>query len=325
MKQQQAQDLYKGALRHLELISDTITKLDFLDNTTTTLQEFSEIWGKDSALVTATQISNNDSQIVARNKILLEGYHVLSELGAWIGGRESTTYSVVVTSTIAGVDQKFSWNEMTFEQFSDMVDFSGVGPYGYSSKKLVIKDSATLLSQFQDTVQGWGTRRSEAYKTFDRAVRELTEDGYGNKLTWKQRKGRKIRATKWQNVKKGNTLEAFLRYEQLQQNPNLTEQQRLFLAMNNTMSKPSAFYQGGDIGNIQIKGDYATVAQTQTIINELRNAEAMLISLISQLLSTTTSDGNIKNIGTNISADVSKGLEEEIQKLMQKFISDIIR
>lgn len=296
----------------------TIQKKIGMLTTSSTLDELANLSGE----AKATQISINDSKKVAMNKLMLDGYHVLSELGAWIGSRDSTNYTVVVTC--ANTSMKYSWDEMSFEEFADMVDFSGMGQYGYSGRKLVLKNSATLLEEFKDTPTSWNNRTA-AYNAFDKAIRQLTTDGNGNVLTWKKnKKSKKARNFKWQNVTKGNTLEAFLRYERLkEENPGLSEERLMFLAMDTTMAKPAPFYQGGDLGNTQIKGDYATIAQNSTIKHMLDFAAGKLKSLISNV-SIAQMNPNVPATA-DISSQVSQIIEKEIQELVLKFVQSLSR
>ena len=323
MKEQQATQLLHEATMRLEKIRNIENKIAFMRQTST-LEQYNEIYGNQN-MVSATKILEGDSSKVALNKLMLEGYHILSEIGSWVGNRNSTNYTVIVTSNLEGANAKFSWNELTFEQFAGMVDFSGIGEYGYSGSKLVLKDTASLFAEFGNSSQEWGNQRSQMYEAFDRAVRELTVDDKGNLLTWKKTKRNKNKKFKWENVKRGNTLEAFLRYEQLLKDDSLTEQQRLYIAMEDTMKKPAPFYQGGDIGDTQIKGDYATIAQVATIENHLKSVRGMLQRLINQLQSIQLTGEQSASIGQNISTNISNAIEKEIDKLMKEFISNTIR
>jgi hypothetical protein len=61
-------------------------------------------------------------------------------VGTWINQSKAVQYSVTVTGNIDGVATKFTWDEMPFEQFASMVDFS-------SGHRLVMKNSNSILSQ----------------------------------------------------------------------------------------------------------------------------------------------------------------------------------
>lgn len=320
MRAKSSEEIITQASFYLTKIKTIQSKISML-STSTTLDELASLQGE----AKATQISINDSKKVAMNKLMLDGYHVLSELGAWVGSRDSTNYTVVVTGLDTHI--KYSWDEMSFEEFADMIDFSGIGPYGYSGRKLVLKNSATLLEEFKDTATSWGNRTS-AYDAFDKAVRQLITDGNGNILTWKKnKKSKKERKFKWQNVTKGNTLEAFLRYERLKlENPDLSEERLMFLAMDTTMAKPAPFYQGGDLGNTQIKGDYATIAQNSTIRAMLDFAYGRLLSLIQNLsVAQGISSRSSPSISADLSAQVSQAIEKEIQELVLKFVESLSR
>jgi hypothetical protein len=61
-------------------------------------------------------------------------------------------------------------------------------------------------------------------------------------------------------------LEAFMRFSTYD---TALKPAAVFRAMQDTMSNPDPFYKGGDIGNIQVKGDNATVAYHSTILKML--------------------------------------------------------
>lgn len=280
----------------------------------------------------ATQILENDSKAVMKNKVTLDAYHVLSEIGAWFGSREQTQYSVTVTGNLKGVQQKVSWNELTFEQFAGMVDFSGTGPYGYSSKKVVLKQSQDLLDSFGDTAEIWGERET-FYKDFEVKAKALISDGEGKILTWKNKNGKEVshldkiegRLTKWANVRQGNILEAFLRYEQLKQEyPQHSEERLIYLAMNATMVAPAPFYKGGDVGNIQIKGDYATVVRYNTVKTMLDKTRTQLEILQSQLSNINKNSAEYTQ-SLNISKSVYKSIEDKIKELAKEFVDTVNR
>lgn len=323
MKKQSAQEIISQTEFYLNKMNVILNKLGSIDNMST-LEEFVQLQNMQSE-ATATRIMAEDSKIVARNKVMLDGYHVLSELGAWVGSRQSTSYTVVVTSNI-GVGEKVTWEEMPFEEFANMVDFSGAGKYGYSSSRLVLSSSETLLSQYAHNATSFGAERSWEYEQFDQAIRALKTDGQGNTLTWKKtKKNKNTKFTKWQNVTRGNTLEAFLRYQQLKQNnPDWSEERLLFESMNATMTKPSPFYQGGDIGNIQVKGDFATIANNSTIVKMLTSSIRQLNRLRDILKTEYNSSLKDAPIGS-LSANISAALEKEINELIQKFVSGIGR
>ena len=305
--------------------------LDYQSTLTQLASAYSTGYEKGEA--SATKILFNDSKAVAKNKLALDAYHILSELGAWVGGRESTNYSITVSGNLNGVQQKVSWNELTFEQFADMVDFSGIGQFGYySSSRVVLKGSQELLDQFGNSAVAWGESREQEYNDFDKNVRQLISNGQGELLTWKDKRGKVVshlnniqgRATRWANVRKGNTLEAFLRYEELKKNnPSYSEERLMYEAMNMTMSKPAPFYQGGDIGNTQIKGDYATVVRFGTINKMLNDSLMMLQSLKSNLSNFDKSSEYSQAL--NISNSIYKSIEQDIDKLMRTFIDTVQR
>lgn len=324
MKKQSARDVTNQAIIYLSRLEGIRTKLDMIDYSST-LDEFVVAYGQQNSEATATQISGTDSKVVARNKLLLDGYHVLSEIGSWVGSRSSTNYTVVVTSNI-GVNEKVSWEEMPFEDFANMVDFSGKGKYGYSSSKIVLKDSQTLLTQYSSSAKDFGAERSWAYEQFDQAVRTLTTDNNNKTLSFKKKtKSGKIKKYKWEFVTRGNTLEAFLRYEKMKaENPNMSEHDLMYLAMKDTMAKPASFYQGGDIGNTQIKGDSATVANNSTILSMIEYSIEQLYKLIDILK--TDYGSNISQMPTaTLSTNISNALEEKINELISEFVDGILR
>lgn len=319
MRKYSAQEISTQANFYLNKLRTIQDKLKIVEYSST-LEEFSALQSMGSE-ATATQINAADSQAVMKNKIMLDAYHVLSEIGSFVGDRDSTKYTIVVTTNI-GVNEKIIWEELPFKDFANMIDFSGIGKYGYSASKLVLQDTDSLLSKYASNANNFGSERSWAYEKFDEAVRTLKTDGQGKLLTWKKtKKNKDTKFFKWQHVKRGNTLEAFLRYEQLKQNnPDWSEERLMYEAMQETMKKPAPFYQGGDIGDIQVKGDFATIAQNSTIEKMLNSTIRQLEGLI-DVLKIEYSDPSINNIPIQ-SIDISAALEKKINELLQKFISN---
>ena len=123
----------------------TIQKKIGMLTTSSTLDELANLSGE----ANATQISINDSKKVAMNKLMLDGYHVLSELGAWIGSRDSTNYTVVVTC--ANTSMKYSWDEMSFEEFKRQLT-----PRPKKSKKAILDEVNGYIAQFSNGIKKVG-------------------------------------------------------------------------------------------------------------------------------------------------------------------------
>ncbi len=85
--------------------------------------------------------------------------------------------------------------------------------------------------------------------------------------------------------------------------------------MQQTMSNPGAFYTGGDIDNLQLKGNAATIAQSSTI-EEMLNSTGQLLSNIISLAYSTQSKPPV-----SIGSDISKGIEKNIKELIDELVS----
>lgn len=333
MKKTSYQELYIQSISYLEKINSIYSKLEMLESTST-IGQLGEIYRRGS--VNATTILESDSFQVAYNKVLLDGYHLLTEIGTWINNSNTLTYNVTVTGNIDGISTKISWNEMPFEQFAEFVDFS-------SSSRLVMASSNSIMNQMKkqqqnnNQIQTWSPEKIQQYELFKRIARNVGPLVEDKKLTKEIRqmfkddkqpgkireffKWTKQYKRKWRDVNEGNMLEAFTRFQGYN---TYLEPQAVFRAMHDTMSNPDPFYKGGDIGDIQIKGDHATVAYHSTILSTLYQTQNTLSKLTSVLKSNQLNEST-NQVGSNISANVSKAIDKHIQELVQKYLKTIQR
>lgn len=334
MKKSSYKDLYTQANSYLVQIRSLKNKIEFFENSTT-LDQFVEIYGKGS--VNATNITQNDSFQSAYNKIILDGYHLLSEVGSWVNHSGPVNYSVTVTGNFGGSATKISWNEMPFDQFANLVNFDSSGT------KISMLSSGTIMSKMQKqlssnkSIEQWSSEKLQQYELFKRIARNvgpMVEDKKQTKLIREmfisEKQHGKIRdffqwtkqyKRKWRDVNEGNMLEAFTRFQSYGKN---LEPSAVYRAMFDTMKRPDPFYKGGDIGNTQIKGDNASVAYHSTVLNTLQATELMLSGL-TDVLQSNQLDSSESKIGSNISLNIEQQIDKYIQQLIQKYVSGISR
>ncbi len=336
MKQASYKDLYMQSNLYLTKIRNLKTKLTAFDNISTIDKKFIQDYGKGS--VAATNIVANDTFQVAYNKIMLDGYHLLSEIGSWVNNSGPVNYSVTVTGMSAQGITKMSWNEMPFADFANLINFAS------PDSKISMLSSGTIMSKMKNQlkannkfIETWSPDKLKQYELFKKLARNIgpmVEDKKQTQLIRKmfidQKQPGKIRSfyqwtkqykRKWRDVNEGNLLEAFIRFQTYGKN---IEPAAVYKAMFDTMKRPDPFYKGGDIGNTQIKGDNASIASHSTILNTLELTESMLSGLTDVLQSNQLNIVEME-IGTNISADIEKQIDKYIQQLIQKYVSGISR
>lgn len=278
----------------------------------------------------ATKIMETDTYRIAYGKALLDGYHVLTEFGSYIRNSGEVQYSVTATGGKGSGTYKITWTDMPFEQFANLVNFN-VGQHiaSFDSKKhtggqaviegLRLKGVAKLFKEKLnqnnngDQIFAWNSSQIQLYEDFVKRAKNLRIDG----------------KRKWHKANEGNFLEAFTRFlENTNGNmapfsskgklSNLAYQQ-IKEAMEQTMSNPGAFYTGGDIGNLQLKGNAATISQASTIENMLNTTNSLLSNIISMAYNVQASPPG--GIAQSINNSVEQTIKETIEELVKPFFS----
>lgn len=248
------------------------------------------------------------AQEVINNSIINEGYRILNEIGESIRG-EKITYSITVTSTghwgsaDGPAGQVITW-EMDYSTFSQFIHTG--------TKRMTLKDSATIMSQLEDL---WIEQTSES------AIAQLdgyspTQIGLFKRKEWSQSEinryesfhshAKRHRSDRGKKISynRGQTLEAFFRW--VQKEAILGRKYTRDMAMVETAANNLPFYAGGDLGNVQIKGMNASVANIDTMISVLVETQQSLHIILneSQKLATDVSKVDAKAINDNIDAAI---------------------
>lgn len=286
----------------------------------------------------ATKIMEADTYRIAYGKALLDGYHVLTEFGSYIRQSGEVQYSVTATGGSGMSTYKITWTDMPFEQFANLINFN-VGQHIASANStkhiggqaviegLRLKGVAKLFkSGLDDTgalgqliasgnvgsIKSWNQTEIQLYNAFVKRAKNLKTDG----------------KKKWYRANEGNFLEAFTRFlEATNGNIPINSKGKLSTiasdqirkAMQETMSNPGAFYTGGDIGNLQLKGNSATIAQSSTIEEMINSVQQLLSTIISLAYSSTTSQGPPSGISSDINAAIEKNIKDTIEQLIVQF------
>ena len=164
-----------------------------------------------------------------------------------------------------------------------------------------------------DQIFAWNPAQIQLYEDFVKRAKNLRIDG----------------KRKWYKANEGNFLEAFTRFlENTNGNmapfsskgklSNLAYQQ-IREAMEQTMSNPGAFYTGGDIGNLQLKGNAATISQASTIENMLNTTNILLSNIISMAYNVQASPPG--GIAQSINNSVEQTIKETIEELVKPFFN----
>lgn len=287
----------------------------------------------------ATKIMEADTYRIAYGKALLDGYHVLTEFGSYIRKSGEVQYSVTATGGNGMSTYKITWTDMPFEQFANLVNFN-VGQHiasgkskKYAEGEAVIEglrlkgvaklfksglDNTTQLGQLIASgnigkIQSWDSVQIKLYEQFVKRAKNLKTD---NKK-------------KWYRANEGNFLEAFTRFLNATEGKvpindkgklSAIAESQIREAMQQTMSNPGAFYTGGDIGNLQLKGNAATISQSSTIEEMLNNVEQLLSNII--LLAYSSQQKPPISISTDINTAIEKNIKETIEKLVAQFFNN---
>lgn len=250
------------------------------------------------------------------NKVILtEGYTLLNKIGETIRGEE-ILYSITVSKSgqalstgSAGTGGVYTW-QVPLSEFINLLNFT--------SRRIVLKDSSTIYKMLESQIEAneknliyekWSDEKLQSYALFNSQVR--------SNPNWKQ----------WHKVNEGNMLEAFLRFLDDGNTPKPSSDfdywHSVGSAMKRTMTAPDAFFLGGDINNLQIKGLNASVTNLNTLIQNL--SEVLSILRTSGQGYEVLKKYYRKNAQEQIQQETLKTREEITDELLEFFTSKINR
>ena len=320
--------------RRIQLTRNKIKAFKML-NEQNLLQDIQIEWGDDKSSLTshyeaeATKILDTDTYRVAYGKTLLDGYHILTELGSYIRQSGEIKYSVTVTGLKSIGTYKITWDDMPFNEFANLVNFN-VDQYTatennkkYGNKAIIgglrLKGVAKLFKQGLDdttslgqnissgkigTIYSWDSDQIDLYNQFVSRVKNINN-------------------IQWSDVNEGNLLEAFTRFQQNTSGKNFigkkgallaTANSQILKAMKETMAHPKAFYKGGDINNLQLKGNQATIADSSTIENMLDSVGQSLTRIISLSSNLSQKSSMQPSISLNLEKTILNSIKQETKE-----------
>lgn len=248
---------------------------------------------------------NTQKKLIEGRDVLQSGYVLLNKIGEQIRGEE-ITYSVTITAQGEALSTASKIYTMTtnLDEFLNMQNAT--------SRRLVMKDPTTLYNQYINNntknskikVEEWTQEKIQNFQIFNSQIRKIQS-------------GKKVR---WKHINEGQALEAFLRAEaygvSIIADPkgNRPYWRSLAHIMKMTMGKPDPFYQGGDIGNEQVKGLHASITNINTLIATL-NRTLFAIRQGRQGIDTT--------IKKKMGSEVTNGAEETAKTIEEQTIKNL--
>lgn len=250
------------------------------------------------------------------NKVILtEGYTLLNKIGETIRGEE-IFYSITISKSgqalstgSVGTGGVYTW-QVPLSEFINLLNFT--------SQRIVLKDSSAIYKMLESQIEAneknliyekWSDEKLQSYALFNSQVR--------SNPNWKQ----------WHNINEGNMLEAFLRFLDDGNTPKVSSDSNYWhsvgSAMKRTMTAPDAFFLGGDINNLQIKGLNASVTNLNTLIQNL--SEVLSILRTSEQGYEVLKKYYRKNAQVQIQQEAFKTQEEIVDELLEFFTSKINR
>lgn len=252
----------------------------------------------------ATEQMEAAAQEIIDNSIIMEGYRILNEIGESIRG-EKITYSITITSTghwgsaDGPAGQVITW-DMDYSVFSKMIKTG--------TKRLVLADSPTIMSQLSAIWEDQGKQSDQAalFQRREWSSKEISQ--YESFHSW----GKRYRKERGKRVfyNRGQTLEGYFRW--LQERGKGIKYTR-DMAMLETAANNLPFYAGGDLGNVQIKGMNASVANIDTMISVLSETQAQLHLILSE---SAKMAGDVSKVDAKA---INENVEAAIQSLLSKY------
>lgn len=257
-----------------------------------------------------TQVAK--AQLNTKN-ILIEGYTILNHIGEQIRNEE-ILYSVTITGDKKLISQsaKVYTLKIPESEFIKLLNLN-VGSLKLKSPKTIFNKYKGQLEGEEDGLEYeiWSQVKQEAFSLFNNQVR--------------------IDKWRWSQINEGNVLEGFLRFTgngvniaNVRWDKESNYWRSVYYTMQNTMKNPDAFYQGGDIGNEQIKGLYASITNIKTLINVFSD----LLNIFRNFKGTrTTIEAHLKKsqVVQGIDSTIELSQQQVVEKLIQKFSSETDR
>lgn len=240
------------------------------------------------------------AQQAINNSIINEGYRILNEIGESMRGKK-ITYSITVTSTghwgsaEGPAGQVITW-DMDYSTFSRFIHTG--------TKRLVLKDSATIMSQLEEMWKQQGNDQLGLFSRKEWSQKEISQ--YESFHSWAKR----YRKDRGKRVfyNRGQTLEGYFRWLlERKENIKYTRDK----AMIETAVNNLPFYAGGDLGNIQIKGMNASIANIDTMISVLVETQQSLHIILNES----------KKLAMDVSKVDTSKINDNIDKAVQSLLS----
>ena len=242
-----------------------------------------------------------ENQKTVIRELLRSGYTLLNQIGESLRGEE-ILYNIVINTSgekISSMNGKIYSFMVPFQEFIKMT--------GFSDQILTVKKYSDKY--FNELMKGstsheqWSATKQSMFPLFMAQARALKN---GN----------------WLKINEGNALEGFKRFGEWATHALYSDKNYwggIFVAMRDTMSKPDAFWQGGDIGNIQLKGYRASITNLNSLIINVKKALDILMkgSVTRELIKKYVKTSFVNSFDN----DVEMATEEVVEKLLEMFTS----
>lgn len=198
--------------------------------------------------------------------IVENGYKLLNNIGESIR-QEQLLYTIVITTTgekISSMNGDVYSFTISGEKFLELIGHAGqeLRVKQASGKFLRELEEASTFADKTTTKQKWDISKREMFVLYQNQVQNLKQHD-------------------WTEVNEGNLLEGFHRFGEWAKYSAYSEQSYwggVYVSMRDTMANPDAFWQGGDIDNIQMKGLEASVTNLNSLIVAAKKALDILAS-----------------------------------------------
>ena len=226
---------------------------------------------------------------------------------------------------------KITWTDMPFEQFAKLVNFN-IDQYTATDNNKKYNNNTAVIG---------GLRLKGVVNLFKQTLDKqnlLPDEERVNIYSWDSdqinlynqfvSRAKTINNIQWADVNEGKVLEAFTRFQKSAEGKNFigkkggllaTANKQILKAMKETMDHPKAFYKGGDIKNLQLKGNQATIADSSTIENMLDSVDQSLTRIISLSSNLSQKSSMQPSISLNLEKTISNSIKQEIKELVSQF------
>ena len=216
------------------------------------------------------KIQINSQSLTTSKEVLDDGYELLNEIGESIRGKQ-LLYSITVIPRGQGIT-------LTDKRTKKIVTFTVpmetlLTITRYTSTRMFLQGRSKIYDVLHNhkeklasgiSEDDWGADKIEAYRQYDKCVRHIQREAYSL-------------------VNTGNTLEGFFkyiagsRYGQSIPNDRDQEYHASVAASFRASLGNTPFWQGGDLGDIQIKGLNASITNLNSLINTITKLTNILL------------------------------------------------